>query len=44
MGKDFHILRDSFFRYLGVNLGGFDIGMPEHFTDRFYRNSLWQSN
>lgn len=40
MGKDFHILTDLFSRYLGVNLGRFDIGVSHHSADGFNRNSL----
>lgn len=39
MRKDFHILRDFLFRYLSIDLGRFDIGMP-HPANSFNRNSL----
>ena len=40
MGKNFHILTDFLFRYLGVNLSSFDIGMSHHPTNGFNWNSL----
>lgn len=40
MRKNFHILANFLFRYLGVNLCGLYIAMSHHPTDYFFRNSL----